>query len=210
MVVTSRVHPATCVAPSVIYCRCNCDRQNWLPIESVCTPALLVATPNILLRGAIPLRSILDAGFCLLGLPFGLSIEHSLARSLLLDWKTMAPTTQLALSHMGLDICDMIDAFRNPVVFRAPIDIHGRAALYKAQHRWATLFKKRERSPCASTSNFHRIQVSLVILLRASCVHVDIEFLFRPVCGHLNDSNQWVHHAQADVLFHWFRIHYFT
>ena len=144
MVVTSRVHPATCVASSVIYCRCNCDRQNWLPIESVCTPALLVATPNILLRVAIPLRSILDAGFCLLGLPFGLSIEHSLARSLLLDWKTMAPTTQLALSHMGLDICDMIDSFRNPVVFRAPIDIHGRAALYKAQHRWATLFKKRE------------------------------------------------------------------
>jgi hypothetical protein len=28
----------------------------------------------------------------------------------------MAPTTQLALSHMGSDICDMIDSFRNPVV----------------------------------------------------------------------------------------------
>jgi len=105
---------------------------------------LLVATPNILLRGAIPLRSILDAGFCLLGLPFGLSIEHSLVRSFLPDWKAMAPTTQLALSHMGSDICDMIDSFRNPVVFRAPIDTHGRAALYKAQHRWASLSKKRE------------------------------------------------------------------
>ena len=56
----------------------------------------------------------------------------------------MAPTTQLALSHMGSDICDMIDSFRNPVVFRAPIDTHGRAALYKAQHRWASLSKKRE------------------------------------------------------------------
>ena len=62
---------------------------------------------------------------------------------LLPDGKAMAPTTQLALSHMGSDICDMIDSFRNPVVFRAPIT-HGRAALYKAQHRWATLFKKRE------------------------------------------------------------------
>ena len=56
----------------------------------------------------------------------------------------MAPTTQLALSHMGSDICDMIDSFRNPVVFRAPIDTHGRAALYKAQHRWVSLSKKRE------------------------------------------------------------------
>ena len=94
--------------------------------------------------GAIPLRSIVNAGVRLLGLPFGLSIEHSLVRSFLPDWKAMAPTTQLALSHMGSDICDMIDSFRNPVVFRALIDTHGRAALYKAQHRWASRFKKRE------------------------------------------------------------------
>ena len=63
---------------------------------------------------------------------------------LLPDGEAMAPTTQLALSHMGSDICDMIDSFRNPVVFRAPIDTHGRAALYKAQHRWVSLSKKRE------------------------------------------------------------------
>ena len=159
--------------------------------------------------GAIPLRSIVNAGVCLLGLPFGLSIEHSLVRSFLPDWKAMAPTTQLALSHMGSDICDMIDSFRNPVVFRAPIDTHGRAALYKAQHRWASLSKKR-----AVTMRFD-IELPQYpgldgVSCCISCVHFDIELLLRPVCGHINDSNQWVHHAQADVLFHWFRVHYST
>ena len=56
----------------------------------------------------------------------------------------MAPTTQLALSHMGNDICGLIDSFRNPVVFRALIETHGRAALCQVQHRWASLSKKRE------------------------------------------------------------------
>ena len=96
--------------------------------------------------GAIPLRSILDAVFVLLDFRVGLSIEHSLVRSSLPvpHWKAMASTTQLALSHMGSDICGVIDTFRKPVVFRALIQTHGRAALYQAQHRWASLSKKRE------------------------------------------------------------------
>ena len=121
----------------------------------------------------------------------------------------MAPTTHLSLSHMGSDICGVIDSFRNPVVFRAPIETHGRVALYKAQRRWAALFKKREVTMRFDIELPQYPGLVGVIALYQS-LFVDTEFFLRPVCGHINDSNQWVHHAQAGVLFHWFRIHYST
>ena len=123
----------------------------------------------------------------------------------------MAPTTQLALSHMGSDICGVIDTFRNPVVFRAPIDTHGRAALYKAQHRWVSLFKKREvamRFDIELPPYPGLVGVLVLYWLRA--FDIGFHYFFRLVCGHINDGNQWVHHAYAGVMFRWFRVHYST